>query len=184
MQGYNAQAMVSKDQIIIAGVLTQDVNDVRQLGPMITAALVNLETVSDEEAALGAVLADAGYWVDVPVPLVGTGSLPRRRCTSSYRRTTCFGQQNPLARARAPAPSSLQRDGERLSSRIASASLLTQSASLWPYGGTARPQVASTIVPGPPSLRQITGSPWASDSRTALPLESCRLGNSSASCPW
>jgi transposase len=62
VQGYNAQAMVSEDQIIIAGALTQDANDVRQLGPMVTAALVNLEMVSGEEAALGAVLADAGYW--------------------------------------------------------------------------------------------------------------------------
>jgi hypothetical protein len=33
VQGYNAQAMVSQDQIIIAGALTQDANDVRQLGP-------------------------------------------------------------------------------------------------------------------------------------------------------
>ena len=64
VQGYNAQAMVSQDQIIIAGALTQDANDVRQLGPMVTAALVNLEMVSGEEAALGAVLADAGYWSD------------------------------------------------------------------------------------------------------------------------
>ena len=64
VQGYNAQAMVSEDQIIIAGALTQDANDVRQLGPMVTAALVNLEMVSGEEAALGAVLADAGYWSD------------------------------------------------------------------------------------------------------------------------
>ena len=62
VQGYNAQAMVSEDQIIIAGALTQDANDVRQLGPMVTAALVNLEMVSGEEAELGAVLADAGYW--------------------------------------------------------------------------------------------------------------------------
>jgi hypothetical protein len=62
VQGYNAQAMVSEDQIIIAGALTQDANDVQQLGPMVTAALVNLEMVSGEEAALGAVLADAGYW--------------------------------------------------------------------------------------------------------------------------
>jgi hypothetical protein len=62
VQGYNAQAMVSEDQIIIASALTQDANDVRQLDPMVTAALVNLEIVSGEEVELGAVLADAGYW--------------------------------------------------------------------------------------------------------------------------
>lgn len=62
VQGYNAQAMVTGDQIIIAGTLTQDANDVHQLGSMVTAALVNLEMVSGEEAELGTVLADAGYW--------------------------------------------------------------------------------------------------------------------------
>jgi hypothetical protein len=62
VQGYNAQAMVTEDQIIIAGALTQDANDVHQLDPMVTAALVNLEIVSGEEVELGAVLADAGYW--------------------------------------------------------------------------------------------------------------------------
>jgi transposase len=62
VQGYNAQAMVTEDQIIIAGVLTQDANDLHQLSPMVTAALVNLEMVSDEETVLGTVLADAGYW--------------------------------------------------------------------------------------------------------------------------
>ena len=62
VQGYNAQAMVTEDQIIIAEALTQDANDVQQLDPMVTAALVNLESVTGEEVALGAVLADAGYW--------------------------------------------------------------------------------------------------------------------------
>jgi septal ring factor EnvC (AmiA/AmiB activator) len=62
VQGYNAQAMVTEDQIIIAGALAQDANDVQQLDPMVTAALVNLEMVSGEEVELGAVLADAGYW--------------------------------------------------------------------------------------------------------------------------
>ena len=38
MQGYNAQAMVTEDQIIIAGALAQDANDVQQLDPMVTAA--------------------------------------------------------------------------------------------------------------------------------------------------
>ena len=54
--------MVTEDQIIIAEALTQDANDVQQLDPMVTAALVNLEIVSGEEVELGAVLADAGYW--------------------------------------------------------------------------------------------------------------------------
>jgi hypothetical protein len=62
VQGYNAQAMVSEDQIIIAGALAQDANDVQQLAPMVTAALVNLEMVRGQEVELGAVLADAGYW--------------------------------------------------------------------------------------------------------------------------
>ena len=85
VQGYNAQAMVSEDQIIIAGALTQDANDVRQLGPMVTAALVNLEMVSGQDVELGAVLADR-----VPQRrILAAGPATRRPASDSGRMVRC-----------------------------------------------------------------------------------------------
>jgi len=61
LQGYNAQAMVTKEQIIVAAEVTQEQNDVNQLHPM-------LERTNEELTAVEAVgnvkvvLADAGYY--------------------------------------------------------------------------------------------------------------------------
>lgn len=62
VQGYNAQVVVTPEQIILAADLTTQANDVRQLTPMLDQALANVETVIGEEAVLGAAVADAGYW--------------------------------------------------------------------------------------------------------------------------
>ena len=43
VQGYNAQLVVTKDQIIVAAEVTQDQNDVRQLHPMLKRAEEELE---------------------------------------------------------------------------------------------------------------------------------------------
>jgi len=61
VQGYNAQAVVTEGQIIVAAETTQQENDVKQLNPMMEAAKKNLEAIGEKEQ-LGAVLADAGYW--------------------------------------------------------------------------------------------------------------------------
>lgn len=62
LQGYNAQAVVTADQIILAPGVTSEANDVRQLGPMIDKALALTEAVTGNEVALGVGLFDAGYW--------------------------------------------------------------------------------------------------------------------------
>ena len=64
VQGYNGQAVVSADQIIVAAELTTQANDVRQLVPMLGQAQAIVEAVVGEDATLGTVLADAGYWSD------------------------------------------------------------------------------------------------------------------------
>lgn len=61
VQGYNAQAVVSKDQIIVAVGVTQEANDVQQLEPMLQTMERTLEAASIEDR-LKAGLADAGYW--------------------------------------------------------------------------------------------------------------------------
>ena len=61
-QGYNAQAVVTSDQIILAPDVTNQANDVRQLAPMIAKTMAILEAVTGSETALGVGLFDAGYW--------------------------------------------------------------------------------------------------------------------------
>lgn len=60
IQGFNAQAAVTEDQVIVAAELTQEENDVGQLHPMIEIAYENLEEAGIDER-VGAVVADAGY---------------------------------------------------------------------------------------------------------------------------
>lgn len=61
VQGYNGQAVVTEEQIIIAAEITQEANDVRQLHPMIERAATELDAAGVKER-IGAVTADAGYW--------------------------------------------------------------------------------------------------------------------------
>lgn len=60
LQGYNVQAMVSEDQILLAVGVTQEVNDLRQLLPMTERMNVNLAAAGITERPRTA-LADAGY---------------------------------------------------------------------------------------------------------------------------
>lgn len=60
IQGYNGQAVVSADQIVVAAELTAEATDVAMFGPMLDLTRHNLATVRTDR--LGTVLADAGYW--------------------------------------------------------------------------------------------------------------------------
>lgn len=62
VQGYNVQAVVTPQQIILASEVTTEANDVQQLQPMLTKAQAMVELVLGEDAVLGAAAADAGYW--------------------------------------------------------------------------------------------------------------------------
>jgi len=61
IQGYNAQAVVTEQQIIIAAEISTQSPDFGQLKPIVTAALRELEHAGVSERP-GTVLADAGYW--------------------------------------------------------------------------------------------------------------------------
>src|SRR3954468_19126170 len=62
LQGYNAQGVVTPEQIILAADVTCEANDVHQLSGMLDQAQANVEAVMGEDALLGAAVADAGYW--------------------------------------------------------------------------------------------------------------------------
>jgi hypothetical protein len=66
VQGYNVQAVVSEDQIIVAVGVTQEANDVQQLKPMLDALEGALEKARIAERPR-ALLGDAGYWSEANV---------------------------------------------------------------------------------------------------------------------
>jgi transposase len=66
IQGYNGQAMVTEDQIVLAADLTADPTDVGLLHPMVDEAQENLRTVGVHQP-IGVLVADAGYYSDANV---------------------------------------------------------------------------------------------------------------------
>jgi len=61
VQGYNAQAAVNENQVVIAAEVTVDSPDFGHLQPMLDAAQSELEAAGVSETP-GVLLADAGYW--------------------------------------------------------------------------------------------------------------------------
>lgn len=61
VQGFNAQAAVTQDQVIVAAEATNDVTDVGQFKPMVNQAIDNLNAAGATDP-VDTVVADAGYW--------------------------------------------------------------------------------------------------------------------------
>lgn len=61
VQGYNAQAAVNDEGVVLAASVTQDANDVGQCEPMMGAVIDNLDAAGVEEP-IGTMLFDAGYF--------------------------------------------------------------------------------------------------------------------------
>jgi hypothetical protein len=61
VQGYNAQAVTTDEQVIVAAELTQDANDFQQLEPMLTATAATLAAAGVAEWP-GRLAADSGDW--------------------------------------------------------------------------------------------------------------------------
>ena len=73
VQGYNAQAVATEDQIVIAAEVTVASPDFGHLEPMIRAARDELRQIGVEQPP-DVVLADAGYWHQVQMErLLGDG---------------------------------------------------------------------------------------------------------------
>jgi transposase len=61
LQGYNAQAVTTMQQLVVAAELTQQASDLQQLGPMLAATAATLAGVGIAERPT-TLLADCGYW--------------------------------------------------------------------------------------------------------------------------
>jgi transposase len=61
VQGYNAQAVTTENQLVVAAELTDEANDVHQLDPMLQATTTTLAAAGIEERP-DTLLADSGYW--------------------------------------------------------------------------------------------------------------------------
>jgi hypothetical protein len=61
VQGYNAQAVTTMHQLVVAAELTCEVNDVHQLQPMLQATAATLAAAGIDQRPDTA-LADSGYW--------------------------------------------------------------------------------------------------------------------------
>ena len=72
VQGYNAQAVCTEQQIVIAAEVTVDSPDFGHLGPMVDATQQELAAAGIEDAP-EVVLADAGYWHQAQMETI-TGS--------------------------------------------------------------------------------------------------------------
>ena len=75
VQGYNAQAVVSEEQIIVAVGVTQQANDVQQLEPMLQAMAHTLEAAGIEDRPKAG-LADAGYWSEANIRACSWREMP------------------------------------------------------------------------------------------------------------
>ena len=111
IQGYNAQAMVTEDQIVIAARVTQDGTDHHQLAPMVAEAMAGLEAAG-ATGALGTLLADAGYFSKDNVASSGNDGPELLIATKSQR------HQQPKVAPRGRIPNDLSPK-ERMDRKLA-----------------------------------------------------------------
>ena len=86
VQGYNAQAVATAGQIIIAAGITQQSNDSGQLEPMISQAVTTLQAAGVDDR-VGTVLADGGYWNSPQITQLGRDGIAAIVPTKASTRT-------------------------------------------------------------------------------------------------
>jgi transposase len=87
VQGYNAQAVATEDQYVVAAEATNQAHDAPSFEPMITATKINLRHAG-EKRRVRRVVADAGYWSDDNVNLAGVESIIAPGKARELRRIT------------------------------------------------------------------------------------------------
>lgn len=97
LQGFNAQAIATKDQITIACEVTEDGNDFAQLKPMVERAAENLAGAGVRDK-VGVVLADAGYLSEDNLALEDELGLELVIATKNRRRSDAGHDTSPRGR--------------------------------------------------------------------------------------
>jgi len=85
VQGYNAQAVVTAEQIVIAAEISTESLDTANLHPMVTAAEEELHAAGVTELP-GVVLADAGYWKNSAIEALCGEGIPTLVAPDADRR--------------------------------------------------------------------------------------------------
>ena len=112
VQGYNAQALVTAEQIVVAAELTQQANDIHQLHPMVAQARDNLHTIGYHQP-LGIALADAGYCSDANLTTVVPNGPDLLVATNKDWKQRKAQREQPPPRGRIPAHLSARERMER-----------------------------------------------------------------------
>jgi transposase len=86
VQGYNAQAVATGEQIIVAADITQQSNDSGQLEPMIGQVVATLHAAGIDDR-VGTVLADGGYWSSPQITQLGDAGIVAIVPTKAATRT-------------------------------------------------------------------------------------------------
>ena len=87
MQGYNAQAVTTREQIVIAADVNVDSSDAGHLKPMITAACDELRAAGITQQP-DVVVADAGYWKKKDIEHVVNQGIQTLVCPEALKRST------------------------------------------------------------------------------------------------
>ena len=112
VQGYNAQAAVTSDQIIVDAEVCNEANDMKQLEPMLASMWANLSLVEDEDPELGIVVTDAGYCSEANLELE-TDDCQLLIATRNGRKQRLVEQETPPPRGRIPAGLSAKEKMDR-----------------------------------------------------------------------
>ncbi len=135
LQGYNAQAAVNENQIVLAADVTQDQNDCYQLIPMIDALQATTEA-AQIGGSIGTVLADTGYWSEDNAMAPGPDRLIATTKDWKQRKTA-----RELGTTKGPAPegaSALEAMEHRLRTAEGSAAYALRSCTVEPVFGQAK----------------------------------------------
>jgi len=136
VQGYNGQAVVTRDQIILGAEITQDENDLHQLEPMIRETQESLGEAGIEEK-MGAFVADTGYWRDdLPMAEIEAEgpTLVIALTKDSNQREQCNQVEHPRGRLPADA-TARQRMERRLATQSGKEKYMLRGRSVEPVFG-------------------------------------------------
>ncbi len=136
VQGYNGQAVVSKEQIIVGADVTQEENDLYQLEPMIHETKESLDEAGIEKG-IDTCTADTGYWRDdLPVKSIEAEG-PKLLIAvqkASKQREQCLDEDHSHGRIPVDA-SSRERMGRRLKTKWGKAKYKLRSQTVEPVFG-------------------------------------------------